>query len=399
MYQVCLIHENKSSPDNPETYPYRDVVLVRGKSDHVYRFPSQKGDIREKFEIRSKEVRQALSTIPPGMGYEVLGSEKMDGQDTLILLCSGSSATESSITDPTIIDAPNSCMRILMDEIRQGRVCHLKIHSTVRNLFFTNNTDPKGVKPYKPYFYEPGSKLLPKEVALVRCGDDTPMSITHNKGYYKIPICGYHGTTEYALSNIYKNGLEPTTENGMYGNDMYYFGNFYKAIRYSFRTSSFATMNRRHKLPTGSIEIPNTGHVKSMEKDDSKDVMMDLARDCPILVRFVVFIKESMSLPRDMKNKSGDPFEIKDKRILKKTSNSYITYVKDKEGPTRKIFNEDQLKEQLDKERSVEGSFIRNLSVAETFSEDVPLPEESSRETVLKNLYEKIHIATRDAFA
>ena len=51
------------------------------------------------------------------------------------------------------------------------------------------------------------------------------------------PLIRYHGTSMEAYDGILKEGLRPTRRMGMVGNDLYYFGHYLKALRYSFQDS------------------------------------------------------------------------------------------------------------------------------------------------------------------
>ena len=51
------------------------------------------------------------------------------------------------------------------------------------------------------------------------------------------PLIRYHGTSKTAYRSILRDGLRPTTRQGMMGNNLFYLGHYVKALRYAFQDS------------------------------------------------------------------------------------------------------------------------------------------------------------------
>jgi hypothetical protein len=183
-----------------------------------------------------------------------------------------------------------------MDEVRAGRYCHAPIDESVRELFFV----PKGessssltlrggraeVVSVLPETYEHNGRI-PTTLAVV------PVE----KGYLEFPRVGYHGTSEIFVDSILREGFRPTTRLGLYGNNAYYFGNYWKAIHYTFRDSQYATIPedgalRTEEHPVGMLRVPSTRHGSAPGKMEE-----DLIRDSPAMIRFILFPRATVSFP------------------------------------------------------------------------------------------------------
>lgn len=409
VYRVCLIHQNNAP--NTEAYPYNDVVLIRDRISDVFRFPEQTGEpTLGRFETVSPELQSVLDTIPEGKEFEYLNIEPAIDGGLIMNIIVRDSTVSSNADSPVILGNDGCVIRVLMDEVRQGRICHVAIHSSVQFHFFHKT---EGIPFVKAYYYEPNNDLLPKELALVPTslgggggeaaaaaagGGGVSPDIIHDVGgkYYKLPLVGYHGLSEAFVGDIFSSGLKSTKKYGMYGNDAYYFGSFHKAIRYSFRDSQYATMAYRSPLyktirPAGVIEAPNTLHLKR----GTKDLVTDLIRDSPALIRFVLFPKSSLMLPRDLQNYSGK------KKILKtlpeKKSGDFVNYHKTPEGLVKVVYSDDYINEQTGVPLLASG--VSSVDYPKEDDSDLEIPEDSTREEVVMRLYRGIHVSTVPAFA
>jgi hypothetical protein len=400
-YFVCLIHEN--APTNPQSYPYKDTALLYDHGAGVLRFPEQTGDPEEArtsgFSNVSSELRLILSTIPSDREYEVIGiAETNEGAKILMLLVRDSRTLPPDPTIHTSLQEHNTFVRAIMDEVRQGRVCHARIHSSVRDLFFSHDASKDIVPPSTPYFYEPASDFNPTPLALVRAPSDTSPAILHSPDYYRIPMIGYHGTSETFVENAITEGLRPTKRNGMYGNDAYYFGSFYKAIRYAFRDSGYAEMPQKSSLyktdrPAGFWEVPNTAHINPK----TKEIRTDLIRDSPALVRFVLFTKSPVFMPQNARSLENKDSPKRLRSLPARTVNSFVNYRKTPSGGSKTIYSRDYLISQVGEPLFKDGSSGVDITVNE--DDDLTVPSDSSREETTLRLYRAIHVATRPAFA
>lgn len=393
-YEVCLIHENKT--ENPQSYPYKDVVLIQDAG--VFRFPEQEGEAVESqtgFSKISPQLQLALATIPSDRRPVFSGiTESSSGKQVAIFIIPESYLSIPNPETPVIFQNTAIGIRVVMDEIRQGKVCHCAIHSSVRNLFFGTSGD---VTPATtPYFYEPASALLARPLSLVRAPADTPDTILHSPGYYRIPMIGYHGTAETFVSDTVVSGLKATKRNGMYGDDAYYFGSFHKAVRYAFRDSGYASMKQRTPLyksirPAGFLEVPNTAHTTR----SSSDIQVDLIRDAPAVVRFVLFVKNPVYMPQNARNLDTTPPKVI-KSLPPNVSNAFVQYDKNPEGTGKIVFSRDYVSSQIGEEL-FDGTAPTPSTI--TDEDDLEIPADSSREEAVLRLYRAIHVATRPAFA
>ena len=402
-YYVCILHENTSLP--PQLYPFKDVALIHDKGLGYLRFPLQQGkpeDARSGLRDISKELQSVLDTIPVDRSPVFTDIvESSDGIPILIMTVSDSySKTDPS--NPLILQDYNISIRVIMDEIRQGRMCHLRIHSSVRDQFFTSPNNVKSVSdptpPTTPYFYEPASEYIARSFALVRAPSGTPDTILHSPEYYRIPMIGYHGTSETFIEPTIAGGLRSTKRGGMYGNDAFYFGSFYKAIRYSFRDSGYASMPQRTPLyksprPTGFMEVMNTAHIDPM----TKDIHTDLIRDSPALIRFVLFIKNPVFMPKNAQELDNIDSPKTLRTLPSKTSNRFLSYNKDPTGMGKTIFSRDYIHSQIGEPLFKNGT--GEIDVPMTDDADLEVPSDSTREETTLRLYRAIHVATRPAFA
>jgi len=402
-YYVCILHEN--SETNSQTYPFKDVSLIHDKGLGYLRFPQQEGnpeDIRTGLRVISKELQTVLDTIPSDRSPEFTTiTETSDGTPIVIMTVPDSYSTPDPV-NPMVLQDHNASVRAIMDEIRQGRVCHIKVHSSVRDQFFvpvSKSAEVSDSVPARsPYFYEPASDYIAKSLALIRAPSGTPDTILHSSDYYRIPMIGYHGTSETFVEPTITGGLRPTKRGGMYGNDAFYFGSFYKAIRYSFRDSGYASMPQRTALyksarPAGFMEVMNTAHIDPV----SKDIHTDLIRDAPALIRFVLFAKNPVFMP-----KNAQTLENQDKpKILRtlpaKTSNAFLTYHKNPAGAGKTIFPRDYIASQVGEPLFASGT--SGIDVPMTDDADLEVPSDSTREETTLRLYRAIHVATQPAFA
>ena len=402
-YYVCILHENTSLP--PQTYPFKDVALIYDKGLGYLRFPLQQGnpeEARSGLRDISKELQSVLNTIPTDRSPVFTDIvESSDGIPILIMtvLDSYSNADPSN---PLILQDHNISIRAIMDEIRQGRVCHIRVHSSVRNLFFVSPTNTEGFSDLTPastpYFYEPASEYIARSLALIRAPSGTPDAILHSPEYYRIPMIGYHGTSETFVEPTIAGGLRPTKRGGMYGNDAFYFGSFFKAIRYSFRDSGYASMPQRTALykstrPGGFMEIMNTTHIDPV----TKDIHTDLIRDSPALIRFVLFIKNPVFMPRNAQGleNPGSPMILR--TLPSKSSNRFLTYHKNPTGTGKTIFSREYIHSQIGEPLFKDGT--GDIDVPVTDDADLEVPSDSTREETTLRLYRAIHVATQPAFA
>lgn len=395
-YCVCIIHEN--SAPNTQAYPYKDCVLIYDKRSGVFRFPEQDGnpnEARDGFTEVSDELSYALATVPADRKAtftDIVNTP--DGVQILLL-----TVKDSYHTTPAYLSMQthNTIIRTIMDEIRQGRVCHSNIHSNVRNLFFStkDSTHTLNIPPTSQYFYQPASDYIAKSFALIQAPTDTPDHILHSPGYYRIPMIGYHGTSEPFVQDILTKGLQSTKSNGMYGNDAFYFGSFFKAIRYSFRDSTYSEMLQKTSLykksrPFGYIEVPNTAHINTK----TGDIHTDLIRDTPALVRFVLFITNPVFLPRNARALENVDSPKLLKSIPAKTVNTFLNYNKNANGIGKTIYSDEYLKSQIGVPL-----FKEPIDIPLDENDDLTVPSDSSREETTLRLYRAIHVATRPAFA
>lgn len=402
-YYVCILHENTDLTSNK--YPFKDVSLIHDKGLGYLRFPIQKGnpeDARTGLKDISKELQIVLNTIPPDR-IPVFNSitETSDGTPLLIMIVSDSYSTTDP-SNPSILQDHNVSIRAIMDEVRQGKVCHIKVHSNVRNLFFVSPTNSGIVSDITPattpYFYEPASDYVARSLALIRAPSGTPDIILHSPEYYRIPMIGYHGTSEAFVKSTITEGLRPTKKGGMYGNDAFYFGSFYKAIRYSFRDSGYASMPQRTALykssrPAGFMEVMNTAHIDPI----SKDIHNDLIRDAPALIRFVLFVKNPVFMPKNAKSLENIDSPTILRKLPTKTSNSFLTYNKNTAGTGKTIFSRDYITSQIGEPLFKDGTSA--VDVPMTDDTDLEVPSDSTREETTLRLYRAIHVATQPAFA
>lgn len=390
VYQVCIINQNRAIHSN--SYPYTDTVLIRDRISRVYRFPEQDGepeDDKSGFRKISPELEKALSSITSDHSPEFVENiTTLGGMKIMILQVSDSTPSVTSDV-PQLLESDQNIIRVLMDEVRQGRVCHSKIHSNVREIFFGDDSIP----PSSPYFYEPASHLHPTKYALIATPGDTPESIIHSPGYYRIPMIGYHGLSETFVPRVFSEGLKSTKRDGMYGNDAYYFGSFYKAIRYSFRDSSFSTMKQKTPLykssrPSGYLEVPNTAHINP----STGDIETDLIRDSPALIRFVLFSKNTSFLPQELSKSTGKSVVLKS--LSSKLSNNFVNYRKNTDGDSKTVYTIDYLNTQVNVPlfNGGYGDYPKGDD------DDLEVSEDSTREDVALRLYRAIHVATRPAF-
>lgn len=402
-YYVCILHENSAM--NSQTYPFKDVSLIHDKALGYLRFPQQEGnpeDTRTGLRVISKELQTVLDTIPTDRSPKFTTiTETTDGTPVVIMTVSDSYSTPDPV-NPMVLQDHSVSIRAIMDEIRQGRVCHIKVHSSVRDIFFVSSSKASEVSDTvparSPYFYEPASNYIPKSLALIHAPSGTPDAILHSPEYYRIPMIGYHGTSETFVEPTITRGLRSTKRGGMYGNDAFYFGSFYKAIRYSFRDSGYASMPQRTALytsarPAGFMEVMNTAHIDSV----SKDIHTDLIRDSPALIRFVLFAKNPIFMP-----KNAQALENKDKpKILRKlpakTSNAFLIYQKNPAGTGKTIFSRDYITSQVGEPLFASGT--SGIDVPMTDDADLEVPSDSTREETTLRLYRAIHVATQPAFA
>lgn len=402
-YYVCILHENTSLTS--QKYPFKDVSLIHDKGLGYLRFPLQKGnpeDARTGLKDISEELQSVLNMIPSDRSPKFNNiTETSDGTPVLIMIVSDSYSSPDP-TNPLLLQDHNVSIRAIMDEIRQGRVCQAKVHSSVRDLFFVSPANSESVSDITPastpYFYEPASDYIARSLALIRAPSGTPDTILHSPEYYRIPMIGYHGTSETFVEPTITKGLRPTKKGGMYGNDAFYFGNFYKAIRYSFRDSGYASMPQRTALykslrPTGFMEVMNTAHIDRA----SKDIHTDLIRDSPALIRFVLFVKNPIFMPKNAQLLEN----IDSPNILRtlpvKTSNSFITYQKNPTGTGKTIFSREYITSQVGEPLFKNGT--SDVDVPMTDDADLEVPSDSTREETTLRLYRAIHVATQPAFA
>jgi hypothetical protein len=398
-FLVCVIHEN--NPSNTQSYPYKDCVLIHDKRTGVFRFPEQDGiatDSRDGILEMTDEVQKAFTTIPSDRKAEFLTiTQSPDGMDILVLIVKDSYPLPLDSTYPIILQDNMTVVRAIMDEIRQGRVCHTKVDSHARNLFFSTKDLPSkdNVPSTTPYFYEPASDSIANTIALVRATTDTPVDILHAPGYYRIPMIGYHGTSESFVGTVIDKGLQPTKRNGMYGNDAFYFGSFFKAVRYTFRDSGYAEMPYRSALykssrPAGFLELQNTAHIPRK----STEIKTDLIRDAPSLIRFVLFVRNPVFMPSN--SRSLDTPKLL-KSLPAKTDNRFLVYHKNTKGTGKTIYSRDYINSQVGEPLFKDGSKGVDAGVNE--DEDLMVNSDSTREETTLRLFRAIHVATRPAFA
>lgn len=402
-YYVCILHENSAT--NSQTYPFKDVSLVHDKGLGYLRFPQQEGspeDARTELRVISKELQTALDTIPPDRSPVFTSiTESSDGTPVVIMTITDSYSTPDTV-NPMVLQGHNVSVRAIMDEIRQGRVCHIKVHSSVRDLFFVSNSKASEVSDSVPaknsYFYEPANDYIARSPALIHAPSGTPDAILHSPDYYRIPMIGYHGTSETFVEPTITGGLRSTKRGGMYGNDAFYFGSFYKAIRYSFRDSGYASMPQRTALyksarPVGFMEVMNTAHIDPV----SKDIHTDLIRDVPALIRFVIFAKNPVFMPKNARALENQEKPKILRTLPAKTSNAFLTYQKNPAGTGKTIFSRDYITSQVGEPLFASGT--SGIDVPMTDDANLEVPSDSTREETTLRLYRAIHVATQPAFA
>lgn len=402
-YFVCVLHEN--SPPNTQAYPFKDVSLIYDKGLGYFRFPEQEGEpenARTGFSTISKELQAVLATIPEDRSPTFSSIiETPDGIPVVIMIVTDSYSNPDP-TNPSILQDHGIATRAIMDEVRQGRVCHAKIHSSVRDLFFVSpersREVPDSTPAITPYFYEPASEYIARTLALIPAPTGTPDTILHSRDYYRIPMIGYHGTSETFVQSTITDGLRSTKRGGMYGNDAFYFGSFFKAIRYSFRDSGYATMLQRTPLykstrPAGFMELLNTAHIDPA----TKEIHTDLLRDAPALIRFVLFVKNPVFMPKNAQNLENRDSPKVLRTIPTKTSKAFLTYQKNPAGTGKTIFSRDYIHSQVGVPLFKDG--IASVDIPLNDQSDLEVPSDSTREETTMRLYRAIHVATQPAFA
>jgi hypothetical protein len=370
-----------------------------------FRFPEQEGDpesARSGFSSVSQELRNALNGIPEDRSPVFSDIVEPEDGFPIVIMIVPDSYVIPDPTNPVITQKHGAIVRVIMDEIRQGRVCHAKIHSSVRNLFFASPDRESTIRDITPattpYFYEPASDYVARSLALIRAPAGTPDQILHSPEHYRIPMIGYHGTSEAFVEPAITKGLRATKRGGMYGNDAFYFGSFYKAVRYAFRDSGYASMPQRTPLyksdrPAGFMEVMNTAH----NERGTDDIYTDLIRDSPALVRYVLFVKNPVFMPKNAKNIENVDAPKVLKSIPVKTSKAFITYQKTPTGTGKTIYSRDYLNSQIGVPLFEEGTV--GVDVPTTDNSDLEVPSDSTREETTLRLYRSIHVATRPAFA
>lgn len=292
-FSVCVIREVTPPPDAVTGYPYRDVSLVYSPSLGYLHFPRHSHSVNLRTGDPTADFHRAIIGEDSDRAV-FLG---LYSKRTLVFLIPDASPEAPSLDTPLTLHGGR--VRALMDEIRAGRYCHAPIDDSVRELFFV----PKGeapvtlrggsgagafvVSPLPETFGVDGR--VPTTLAVVNAPG--------GKGYLEFPKVGYHGTSELFVDSILRDGFRATKRLGLYGNNAYYFGNFWKAIHYTFRDSQYATIPedgalRTEEHPGGMLRVPSTRHGSAPGKMEE-----DLIRDSPAMIRFILFPRASVVYP------------------------------------------------------------------------------------------------------
>jgi hypothetical protein len=410
MYYLCFIFQVGKNPVIENSYPYREVLLTRSNLSSPLSFPVFNGEFNTetlKFVGRDELVEKIFSTYADSVEFLQIKN------DIIIYLIKNKSHsilfTDRSDLNPLLISSIPDGKPIytfpIMDEILQGRYCHVPISRVVRNLFFSND-GASGIKPDIPYLYDslPETELYPTNFALVPFDDsdskEYPIHNSSSTSYIRIPLIGYHGTSSFFIPSIFNPdiGLAPTLEKGMYGNNAYYFGNFWKAIRYAFRDSQYSTISLNGPLltdsrPAGFIEMPNTSHLSRESKEVS-----DIIRDSPALVRFVIFLRNSSFLPRDLpKIVKADIKILRSIPELVDNRKSFMLYSNTfSPESSLKTFSDDYIDSIVGKPLFTPEDSVDSFGVTMDDTESlIPMPDSNRQEVVLK-LYKSIHIASQE---
>jgi len=303
-FSVCVIREVTPPPDAVTGYPYRDVSLVYSPSLGYLHFPRHSHSVNLRTGDPTADFHRAIIGEDSDRAV-FLG---LHSKRTLVFLIPNASPEAPSLDTPLTLHGGSGGGRVraLMDEVRVGRYCHAPIDDSVRELFFV----PKGEAPVTlrggpgvgvgvgagavivsplPETFDVDGRV-PTTLAVVNAPGG-------RGGYLEFPKVGYHGTSELFVGSILRDGFRATKRLGLYGNNAYYFGNFWKAIHYTFRDSQYATIPedgalRTEDHPGGMLRVPSTCHGSAPGKMEE-----DLIRDSPAMIRFILFPRASVVYP------------------------------------------------------------------------------------------------------
>jgi hypothetical protein len=295
-FSVCVIREVTPPPDAVTGYPYRDVSLVYSPSLGYLHFPRHSHSVNLRTGDPTADFHRAIIGEDSDRAV-FLG---LYSKRTLVFLIPDASPEAPSFDTPLTLHGGR--VRALMDEIRAGRYCHAPIDDSVRELFFV----PKGEAPVTLRGGSgagAGAVVVSPLPETFEVDGRVPTTLTvvnapgGRGGYLEFPKVGYHGTSELFVDSILRDGFRATKRLGLYGNNAYYFGNFWKAIHYTFRDSQYATIPedgalRTEDHPGGMLRVPSTRHGSAPGKMEE-----DLIRDSPVMIRFILFPKASVVYP------------------------------------------------------------------------------------------------------
>lgn len=372
-YSVCCIREI-NPPESVKGYPYRDVVLHYEPSLGYLDFPKHRNKISKTGDPTAPFHREI-------MGDDADKAELIGIVKNIIIFLIRDASPETPDSETPLTLQGSHYVRVLMDEILHSRYCHCPIYDSVKQLFFTREGDTS------MYDIAPTSAMngyVPTKLALVsvREGD--------RDGYLRLPLVGYHGTNELYVPSIIKDGLRRTTDKGLYGNNAYYFGNYWKAVHYAFRDSQYATLGetqalRSSKTPIGSLIVPNTLHIEGDEYVD------DLIRDSPSVIRYIIFPKHTSEFP------VGKPSNMEkvDNKYDPKYRTDFITY-DTVAGSVDSSVDVDVLAEVVSQEPLFKEDEVRSvLSAVNSTVLPVTVPTDSvSRAAGILKAYMKTHVST-----
>lgn len=301
-----IINEVRLTPSTrePFVYPYREVLCVRDFESGVLSLPitnpaklkelTDLGDSLSSSQRNEKELLQTANDV-----LEWVDKLKMIKEDTRYI------DVEDSYRMPVHIYRKKETSILMEDDIQQSsrlffittseiyhypHFCGIPIDPNVYNFLFTR-FDGDGSKPLLGYVLKTSSS------------------------YFELPYVVFHGTDSRFVegeTGILKTGLRPTITNGMFGNGAYYFGDFWKAVRYSFRDSQYTMpSSRASSLPEHLMLHPDspTGEDK-----------IEVIRKAPAILRYIVFGKNIIHIPEIFHGdiptiktfKAHDSFTIKD---------------------------------------------------------------------------------------
>jgi hypothetical protein len=412
VYKVCIILEVQKT--TPSSYPFREVILIRKNIHSPLSFPEYSGTFSPDTAefIEPEPILQSILDSLPSIGdySDKLKSTKIIDNFIFITIPNSKPNIPSpSSPEYLSISLSSHFFRVIMDEVLRGKYNHIPIVADVQKIFFVPSSNPNSIKPsnLKQYVSLIERNLFPTSFALVMTSPDDSFSPRFNDSYLPFPLIGYHGTSETSISRLLNPdiGFQPTLTNGMYGNNVYYFGSFFKAIRYAFRDSQYAVkplngslqLEEADSIQGGFIEMPNS--VQLLKSTDSThNIVADLIRNSPAIVRFVLFPGSISVLPDDRPPSTipKDKPSILNKELPIGTRGGFTSFQRkfppiDVTSDDYKTFSTDYLLSQKgiplftpsDSLESFDISPLNNLS----------LKPNSSRQNAVLKVYKALHMA------